>query len=356
MASNKLELSVRDRVYPYYRSIRNELRVLRRIGGRRYVNRRLLAFSCRHRLSRFFLAQPTAIHIEVTTRCNLNCMQCARRGDFAEMVDLNRDMALNDFRIILDQFPYLETAAFSGLGDPMLYPHIFEAIEAAKRRGLNVFLSTNGVLLRDQAIVERLVASGVNDLQISWDAARPETLQSIQGIKGFTTMVEGLKALVGMKPDSMRVYMNLVLMEENFRELTEYVELAHHVGTGRVTLNRRNYAEFKVEPVDKDAFYVSKELADELTRAREKAAELGINLIYDRNPKCDSLWNIVVITVDGLVLPCYGKSISKLFNLGNLLSEGYEKVRSSQQLRDLRKAVSAGEIVDYCHNCYLSGY
>ena len=58
--------------------------------------------------------------------------------------------------------------AFHLMGEPLIYPHIFAAIEMAVTRRLNLHLTTNGSTfhIRPEQI-ERLVASGIPKVTIS---------------------------------------------------------------------------------------------------------------------------------------------------------------------------------------------
>lgn len=66
--------------------------------------------------------------------------------------------------------------AFHLMGEPLIYPHIFEAIRAAGDRQINLHLTTNGSTfhIRPQHI-EKLVGSGIPKVTISLQTPDPDT-------------------------------------------------------------------------------------------------------------------------------------------------------------------------------------
>jgi MoaA/NifB/PqqE/SkfB family radical SAM enzyme len=86
---------------------------------------------------------PLSVHLLLTTRCNLNCRGCFYRGEPSE-IPLERALSL------LREWAGagVKSVAVGG-GEPTLYPNIGEVVSEAKRLGLYVALTSNGVYLRE---------------------------------------------------------------------------------------------------------------------------------------------------------------------------------------------------------------
>ena len=120
-----------------------------------------------HRLER--------IHLEVTNVCNFKCEFCPdaimerKRGhmDFALLEKALQEIA--DSRLA-------KIVAFHLMGEPLIYPHIFEAIALACSHDLNLHLTTNGSTfhLRPEHVQE-LVTSGIPKVTISLQTPDPDT-------------------------------------------------------------------------------------------------------------------------------------------------------------------------------------
>ena len=119
--------------------------------------------------------QLERIHLEVTNVCNFKCEFCPdaimerKRGhmDFALLTKALDEIAENNLAKVV---------AFHLMGEPLIYPHIFEAIAAAKDRAINLHLTTNGSTfhIRPEHI-EKLVSSGIPKVTISLQTPDPNT-------------------------------------------------------------------------------------------------------------------------------------------------------------------------------------
>jgi len=94
----------------------------------------------------------SGINIELTSRCNKHCHCCGRRKeerDFPELSKERGDMPLEMVKRIADQIPPGVFVQLHNNGEPLLYPHLSEAL--AMFTGHYVGLNTNGKLLMEQA-------------------------------------------------------------------------------------------------------------------------------------------------------------------------------------------------------------
>ena len=84
------------------------------------------------------------IYVEITNRCNLKC-------DFCPSATLGRNgkvMNEDDFKHILKEVkPYTNYLYFHLLGEPFLNPRIGRFLEMSHEAGIQVNLTTNGVLI-----------------------------------------------------------------------------------------------------------------------------------------------------------------------------------------------------------------
>jgi MoaA/NifB/PqqE/SkfB family radical SAM enzyme len=115
------------------------------------------------------------IHVEVTNVCNFKCEFCPD----AIMERRRGHMDLTLLARVLDEIAQKRLArmvAFHLMGEPLIYPPIFEAIEMALQRQLNLHLTTNGSTfhLRPDHI-DKLVASGIPKVTLSLQTPDPET-------------------------------------------------------------------------------------------------------------------------------------------------------------------------------------
>jgi len=109
--------------------------------------------------------KPNKVYFEVTNACNFHCDFCP----IGVSQRPKQHMPLALYQKGIDEIAaegITDTVGFHVLGEPLLYPHIYEAICYARQRGLRTELTTNGSLLTEER-VQRLIASGLDLLSVS---------------------------------------------------------------------------------------------------------------------------------------------------------------------------------------------
>jgi MoaA/NifB/PqqE/SkfB family radical SAM enzyme len=79
--------------------------------------------------------------VEVTYRCDLNCVHCSSDARPSNPLEMTRNDCL---RILSDAAQMgARDVAFSG-GEPLLWPHVFEVVKAAAKHRLKGTIYTSG--------------------------------------------------------------------------------------------------------------------------------------------------------------------------------------------------------------------
>jgi mycofactocin biosynthetic radical S-adenosylmethionine protein MftC len=168
------------------------------------------------------LVGPLAVHLEVTTACNLNCRHCfaGKRENsgpplaVAELEPLFAELArLGSHRLGLTG------------GEPLLRHDLFEIVDSALAHGLSPCVTTNGMLLDERTARE----FGRRDflwLNVSLEGASPLTNDPIRGRGSFRRVVDNL----GILSRHARFSLAFTITRSNMREVRECVVLARTVG------------------------------------------------------------------------------------------------------------------------------
>ena len=99
-------------------------------------------------------SRPFSVQLEVTTKCNLACIMCARDKYHGRGKNLPDDVLE---RFIEDVLPNSQDIIVSSFGEPMLYPrlqHLFDQID--QESGLELGFFTN-FLLMDEDLAKRMI-------------------------------------------------------------------------------------------------------------------------------------------------------------------------------------------------------
>lgn len=168
---------------------------------------------------------PLHIEIGLTSYCNLHCKMCFRNAQNHSAS--KRHMPLEVVQTIANQCKHMGIAAVAlGEGsEGLLHPQIEEIIQIFSEIGLlDYFVMTNGILLNED-ISKILIENNVDRLNISIDAALPDTYQRIRG--GDLEKLENnidtfLKCRGSRKRPLLRV--SFVKQQENYQEVQKFLE------------------------------------------------------------------------------------------------------------------------------------
>ncbi len=186
-------------------------------------------------------SDPVCLYLETTNRCNLLCTTCPRTF---EDLEPPADMSWDLFVRIVDQLPRIDRVVLHGVGEPMLVPELPRMIRYLKARDTYVLFNTNGTVLTARKGRE-LIASGLDELRVSLDAAERESFQAVRGRDYFDRIVRNVRAFTTMQQETKatrpRVSLWLTGLKETIDQLEAFVELAHRIGVREVYLQRLVY-------------------------------------------------------------------------------------------------------------------
>lgn len=168
-------------------------------------------------------------------RCNLSCRHC-----YANSFDkfFEGELSLEECLRTVDQLKVANVPALilSG-GEPLLHPHLFAIAEYAKKQNFYLALSSNGILLTEEA-ADRLKQIDFNYVGVSLDGL-PETHDFIRGEVGaFQKSVEGIKN--GVKR-GLKMGMRTTLTNSNSNQVEAMLDLAIELGVEKFYLSHLNY-------------------------------------------------------------------------------------------------------------------
>jgi radical SAM protein with 4Fe4S-binding SPASM domain len=307
-------------------------------------------------------SRPINVEIELTNRCNLACIQCLRSRGLKPYA--LGDMEYEKFRRILDQFPYLVTLGLNGFGEALLHDGFFEMVAHArkKRPWAKIGIYSNGMLLDDHR-VERLVGSGVTEIDVSIDAATDETYRRVRRGGRLPLVHGGIRRLVAArraaKATLPRIGVNYVLLNDNEGELVPFVEQAADLGVDFI--NCITYATYDWG-FDNRRSRVSYE--KELAAARRRISELGVRCksfptvdfrwTDSKTPfDCSFFWGESVrITHAGDVTLGCCTPFKETYSYGNVLEEPFERIWNGAKYRENRRsAVRQVSPNETCASC-----
>jgi radical SAM protein with 4Fe4S-binding SPASM domain len=130
------------------------------------------------------------LDIEITRRCNLNCITCFVRHGKGRNKELTK---LQIYDIIDDAREFYGESIHLTGGEPFVHPDIFDVIEYGRKSGYqNVIINTNGTLLNEDNIRRLREFGGFLHLTVSLDGFE-ELNDKVRGRGVFKRVTDSLR-------------------------------------------------------------------------------------------------------------------------------------------------------------------
>lgn len=266
--------------------------------------------------------KPLALYMETNAHCNLKCKMCPHShfGDKEAYLPM----------------PLIEKAAAecAGLGIPsvlvgastecLIHPNIKSILRLFKYRHMqDFFVITNGLKLTED-IARHLIDLQIERLNVSLDAATPETYRTIRGGK-------------------------LELVEKNIHR---FLELRDKAGSDLPYL-RISFVVQEDNLHERDAFYEKwKDVADliDFQDMVDFTPLMQLRQIEVPSFTCPDPFQKLAISWDGTIYPCCS-FYQRYFPLGNIATMSLQEAWQSDTIRALRESFHTGNNHMACRNC-----
>ena len=129
----------------------------------------------------------------------------------------------------------------TGWGEPLLDKSLPEKIKHIKRVSpkTQVVFSSNGTLFSD-TMIEDILSSGVDRINISFDGATKETYGKVRLNSDFNVVTSMLRSLVKINNNRIWLSSTFVVMKDNYNEMEKYIELFHDIGFDEILFKPLN--------------------------------------------------------------------------------------------------------------------
>lgn len=316
---------------------------------------------------------PLHAQIEPTNFCNYDCLMCCHK----DVVKKPEHMPLEKFTEIIDGLrPGYVT--LSGYGEPLMHPQLFDMIGLLTQRGISTNITTNGSLLRNH--FDDILASGLELVSVSLDAADPETYMRVRRKDDFERILTDMRELAQRRGDSRLPHMraSFVIQKDNLDRMIPFLRLMRDAGMDSVLF--QPYLEVGREAgeesraavgIDKEQLLRELEAADVegkslkiSTNARFLISRLDdyfkVQYLREPDPKilrrCIKPWISVYISVDGEARPCCSFAAIPL-GTGNVFDKDIVKILNDEDMRTFREKLTRGVAPHWlCARCMPLGF
>jgi radical SAM protein with 4Fe4S-binding SPASM domain len=324
---------------------------------------------------------PERVSLELTSRCNLNCIMCAKTNEGGEYIYGDLDEII--FDNLKDSLSNIHTLTLNGHGESLIHPGFLNFMSEMGKTVQRLELTSNGLMINDE-VAKSLVRAGLAELTISIHAAEPGLYSEITQNGSLERLIKNISKINEYKKmygsDSPTLTFQFVSMKKNISQLEKLLELGKQLHVDKlVVLKLHEYELVHGESLDRYPELVRYYLPPAIKYARELGIELLVPSDYIQmlQPKakpetgkvihpdrgtidgkvqnqvrdCLDPWVTLFITMDGEVYPCCNIRES----LGNLKNQSLESICFSERLSRLQQNILSMNAPNECSNCSQRG-
>ncbi|MDO9534375.1 MAG: radical SAM protein [Bacillota bacterium] len=250
------------------------------------------------------------LKIELTDRCNANCIFCETKKAKGGL------MPLETFKNIVIEFPEVKEVQPQFFGEPLLHPQFIDALKFLKENNKKVVFYTNGSLLKGD-IAQKIASIAPDKIIFSIESDHKELYESLRrGLKWETTL-ENIEFFQMIKRPETTTVVRMTITQEN-------VHIIEKIS---------NFWKQRVDEVAK---------SPEVPKARKvKGQYLPVT--------CSRPWEQLVVKWNGNIVLCcidwHGDYV-----MGHI-NDGIRNVWSGAKFEEMRKRINTGDLPEICLQC-----
>jgi len=291
---------------------------------------------------------PIYVEIGPIRSCNHKCSFCSfdylkRTGE-----SIDKDVLIKNLKD-MSEFG-VKSIMFGGDGESLLYPYLPEVIEKAKNFGLDIAITSNGVLLNEEK--SKLILKNLSWIKISIDAGTKKSYAKIHGTKeqDFPLVLKNLKFACEYKIKnnlSCKIGCQMVVTDESIDGVENLILELKDIGLDYFVL--KPYVKHPLSINEKKLSI--KDYDSILSKLIKKYSNEKLNIIYRKisfletekesldYDECYGLNFMALIDASGDVIPCGLFHDKEEFTYGNINDKPFSEIWDSKKRLDITNKV-----------------
>ena len=280
---------------------------------------------------------PVYVRVKPTNICNHRCYYCAYDTENPNIQDIGRrdEIPREKMMELLGDFKDIGVKAvtFSGGGEPLVYPHIIEALERTLEYGIDLSMITNG-----QRIEGRVtdLLSHAKWIRVSMDSSNAKTFSETRRRpeSWFYGLVRNIGNFAKVKDKYCKLGINFVIQEKNFDEVYDSILFFMELGADQVKLAPRHI------PKNAQQYHSTfkEQVIEQIAMAKKDFPKFDIHDDYEnglrlsqmterRYSRCYIMQTVPAIGANQIVYFCHDKAwIGKGGEIGSVKEQSFKEL------------------------------
>ncbi|MEJ2641785.1 MAG: radical SAM protein [Desulfosarcinaceae bacterium] len=295
---------------------------------------------------------PKVLYLEPVFGCNYRCFFCIHgSGPTSPPVHL-KPALFEKLKPLIERTAHIH---FTGLGEPLLNPHLPDYLAYLRERDKTYYINTNGSWITGTHA--HLLTTSRCELSISLDAGDGETYRKMRSGGSWQKVIAGLKRVSQLKKGrgspTPLLYLSFHVNGLNLMSLPKIPQLGHELGIDAVKLSWTRLPEaYRAHSIFDKQEQVAGILRHVSAQLRNRGIKVQNGAVFDRHLR--SCWNFSEMTFigpNGSVAAC----CSRWPTIGNLMNNGFRDIWNGMPRRRLALAIINGRPQGVCRNCRQIG-
>jgi len=290
------------------------------------------------------------VYVELTSRCNFNCITCAR--DFANLD--YPDMDFETFKIVESNFSdSIEIINFTGFGEASLNKDFSKILRYAKSKGFFLEHTSNVSIfnLENLEVLDQIIFS----------------LDGVKNVKNIRIgisdkVIEKIKEACKYKNKNnlnVKIGINMVLRYDNFNEIEDMFKFCEDIGVDFLNLatfvNSPTLYETKLYDMFNDIIKKNQKVIDykKIVDLYDEKYNFSLTILYPK-PKLKGMCvfpfrDFQVNSKGELILCC--RTLANSYVLGDLKKEKMDNILNTKKVKYIKKAHLEDLPFEICDRC-----
>lgn len=298
---------------------------------------------------------PIEIEISPSGACNHRCVFCAVDYIGYQPDFLDKDIILRDISQMSKRG--LKSVVCSGEGEPLLNKNMPDIANGIKAYGIDVAMSSNGVLFTKEIAGECL--SAFTWIRFSLASMEKQSYHEIQRgrIGDLDIVKENLAEAVRIKKSknlNTTLGVQCLLLPDNIEQLPDMARQLKEIGVDYLTVKP-----YSQHLHSENSFYVEYDSMLELEKELKQYVTNDFSVYFRANAmqkmhrakcyrRCYGLSFMTHIDAKGNVWPCVAHIGTEEFGYGNIYEQTFEKIWEGTKRQDVVQKMNALDINKVC--------
>jgi len=307
------------------------------------------------------VSAPVHIRIKPTNNCNHKCFYCIYDPSVGNMhiaINRNDEIPREKMMEILDNLNIMGVKAitWTGGGEPLIYPHIEEALEKTIRYGIDFAILTNGQALEGR---KAELLADAKFVRVSVDSVNSEQFERIRRKSGklFHRLIKNIGDFARTRKPECEYGVSFLINKENSNSVYEAARLFKQLG-----LERIRFAPIWTKEGSAYHDSIRQDVNEQIARARQDFEDKNFE-VYDTYgsffdiqgrsqrtySKCYRMQINPVIAADCGVYFCQNKAYDPSGLLGFIKDRSFKELWFSKEAAEKFKTFNPKEVCK--HQC-----